>query len=371
MRELYVKCLLYADDEVILAPSVCGLQDMVTKMNDSVKKRSMKEEKVQLNAICIYVYIYTDCNSLKQVKEFKYDAVEVRSLHDMSGVSLKDKCKKSIVREQCGLKIDAGAKLENAIITSHSIRVMNFSLTANEIICVGRTRRRLPRRARGRAPARALRRPKLDYGNEVCHPLRLAPRMGETRTGEVRFGTLNVSGGIDDKIDDVCELMEYRRLDILRVNETKRKASSGAIKRGSFDTYWSGVDQNKGGCRGVYAPDMSKPLEKREEFWANVRDILIKCSRNERIVKLDDFNGLVGVLRDGYEKVLVRKVVSEKKKVWLDLLSAKTNYRAQRKGILKDMLKDAESTYKDAKTRAKEYVKRRKNETKERYEIRG
>ncbi|GBP41527.1 hypothetical protein EVAR_20332_1 [Eumeta japonica] len=38
----------------------------------------------------------------------------------------------------------------------------------------------------------------------------------------------------------------------------------------------------------------------------------------------------------------VRKVVSKKKKAWLDLLSAKTNHRVQRKDILKDKLKDAE-----------------------------
>ncbi|GBP82700.1 hypothetical protein EVAR_64588_1 [Eumeta japonica] len=55
---------------------------------------------------------------------------------------------------------------------------------------------------------------------------------------------------------------------------------------------------------GVYAPDMSKSLEERKEFWAVVRDILVNCDRNKRIVILNDFNGLVGVLPDGYEKVL-------------------------------------------------------------------
>ncbi|GBP45181.1 hypothetical protein EVAR_25886_1 [Eumeta japonica] len=55
----------------------------------------------------------------------------------------------------------------------------------------------------------------------------------------------------DDKIDDVCELMKDRRLDIICMNETKRKGSGGAIKRGSFDTYWSSVDQSQSGCCGV------------------------------------------------------------------------------------------------------------------------
>ncbi|GBP69658.1 hypothetical protein EVAR_49910_1 [Eumeta japonica] len=42
MDELSVNCLLYTDDQVILAPSACELQEMVNKMNDSVKKRGMK-----------------------------------------------------------------------------------------------------------------------------------------------------------------------------------------------------------------------------------------------------------------------------------------------------------------------------------------
>ncbi|GBP61773.1 hypothetical protein EVAR_96017_1 [Eumeta japonica] len=109
---------------------------------------------------------------------------------------------------------------------------------------------------------------------------------------------------MDDKIDDIYKLMKDRRLDILCVNETLRK--------------------------GVYAPDMSKQLEGWEEFWTEVRDILAKCDRNERII------------------MLVRKVVSEKKSR-LDLLSAKGNHRVQRKDALKYELKDAERTYKDAK----------------------
>ncbi|GBP31571.1 hypothetical protein EVAR_78150_1 [Eumeta japonica] len=51
---------------------------------------------------------------------------------------------------------------------------------------------------------------RLDCGNKVRHPLCLVLRRGETRTGEIHFGTLNVCGGMDDKIDDVCELMKDR-----------------------------------------------------------------------------------------------------------------------------------------------------------------
>ncbi|GBP92565.1 hypothetical protein EVAR_56662_1 [Eumeta japonica] len=79
MEELPVKCLLNADDQVILAPSVCWLQEMVNKMNDSVKKRGMK---VSVSKIKMMVFergeSRTECDKLiegekvEQVKSFIY-----------------------------------------------------------------------------------------------------------------------------------------------------------------------------------------------------------------------------------------------------------------------------------------------------------
>ncbi|GBP20371.1 hypothetical protein EVAR_14620_1 [Eumeta japonica] len=43
-------------------------------------------------------------------------------------------------------------------------------------------------------PYREIRSSRLDYDDEVCHPLRLVPRRGKTRTRKVRFGVLNVCG---------------------------------------------------------------------------------------------------------------------------------------------------------------------------------
>ncbi|GBP62501.1 hypothetical protein EVAR_44741_1 [Eumeta japonica] len=64
---------------------------------------------------------------------------------------------------------------------------------------------------------------RLDCSDEAQYSSRLVPRRGKTRTGEVCFGTLIVCGSMDDKVDDVFELMEERRLDIICVNETKTK----------------------------------------------------------------------------------------------------------------------------------------------------
>ncbi|XP_048481496.1 uncharacterized protein LOC125489526 [Plutella xylostella] len=55
---------------------------------------------------------------------------------------------------------------------------------------------------------------------------------------------------------------------------------------------------------GVYAPDMSKNISIREEFWESVRETLMICEDNEYVIMLGDFNGRVGVKRTGYESVL-------------------------------------------------------------------
>ncbi|GBP77054.1 hypothetical protein EVAR_45962_1 [Eumeta japonica] len=68
---------------------------------------------------------------------------------------------------------------------------------------------------------------------EFCYPSRLVSQMGETKIIEIHFSTLNMCGGI------------------------------------------------------------TKPLEEREEVWADVRNMLVTCDKNERIVMLADFNGWV------------------------------------------------------------------------------
>ncbi|GBP70557.1 hypothetical protein EVAR_47940_1 [Eumeta japonica] len=54
--------------------------------------------------------------------------------------------------------------------------------------------------------------------DEIRHPSHLVSRRGETRTAEVPFGILSVC--VDDRIDDICELMKSRRGGNLCVNET-------------------------------------------------------------------------------------------------------------------------------------------------------
>ncbi|GBP64042.1 hypothetical protein EVAR_44125_1 [Eumeta japonica] len=77
MDELSVKYLLYADNQVILTSSTCGLQEMVNKMNDSIKKRG---ESVNIGKTVVIMFekgkSTTECDTHidgekdEQVKEF-------------------------------------------------------------------------------------------------------------------------------------------------------------------------------------------------------------------------------------------------------------------------------------------------------------
>lgn len=79
MNELLIKCLLNADDQVILASSAEELQEMVTIMNVSLERKGME---VNVNKTKVIIFereeCMTGCNivigdeRVEQVKEFVY-----------------------------------------------------------------------------------------------------------------------------------------------------------------------------------------------------------------------------------------------------------------------------------------------------------
>ncbi|KAI5644163.1 reverse transcriptase (RNA-dependent DNA polymerase) domain-containing protein [Phthorimaea operculella] len=79
MNDLLVKCLLYADDQVILASSAEELQEMVNIMNEALKKKGMKVNVSKTKAMVLEKEdSTTECNIMieeervEQVKEFVY-----------------------------------------------------------------------------------------------------------------------------------------------------------------------------------------------------------------------------------------------------------------------------------------------------------
>lgn len=195
MNGLLVKCLLYADDQVLLASSADDLQEMVTCMNESFMKKGMK---VNVNKTKVMVLerdeIVTECkimigdDKVEQVEEFVYlgcmftrdgtcdgdierrvkagnringamhtfmkshnvskkarlavhdgvlaptlmygsecwvwqkrnesriNAVEMRSLRSMCGLTLNDRIRNSVIREKCGLKEDIVTRIEKGML---------------------------------------------------------------------------------------------------------------------------------------------------------------------------------------------------------------------------------------------------------------
>lgn len=90
----------------------------------------------------------------------------------------------------------------------------------------------------------------LHGGDAVRHPSCVVSRGGEKRLTESRFATLNVGGGMNKKLNEVLKLMDERKIDVLCVNETKRKGCD-TTTQGSYTAYWSGVPSSDRGCKGV------------------------------------------------------------------------------------------------------------------------
>ncbi|GBP12232.1 hypothetical protein EVAR_6404_1 [Eumeta japonica] len=98
----------------------CGLQQMIAKTSDSVKR------------VPIPMLIYGSESWVWQEKNgIRINAVGMRSLCNVCGVSLKGRCRNSDVGERCGLKEDVVARIEKRILRwlGHVERINESRLT--------------------------------------------------------------------------------------------------------------------------------------------------------------------------------------------------------------------------------------------------
>ncbi|GBP87513.1 hypothetical protein EVAR_86550_1 [Eumeta japonica] len=93
--KLSIKYLIYADDQVILAPSACGCRCGVLIPTLMYGRESWVWQRKNENRI---------------------NAVEMRSLRSMRGVSQDDRCRNSDVREWCDLKKDVVSRVQRGIL---------------------------------------------------------------------------------------------------------------------------------------------------------------------------------------------------------------------------------------------------------------
>ncbi|KAK3573700.1 hypothetical protein QTP86_032065, partial [Hemibagrus guttatus] len=179
---------------------------------------------------------------------------------------------------------------------------------------------------------------------------RTVHRQKEKRKGKsvgLRIGTLNV-GTMTGKGRKLADMMERRKVDILCVQETRRKGSKSRSIGAGFKLFYYGVDSKRNGVgvvlkeefvrnilavkrvsdrvmslkleiEGVmlnvvsgYAPQVGCELEERERFWSELHEVMESIPTVERVVIGADFNGHVGEGNTGDEEVMGKFGVKER-----------------------------------------------------------
>ena len=147
---------------------------------------------------------------------------------------------------------------------------------------------------------------------------------------------------MDGKLNEIIDMMDEKGLDIVCLNETKKKGR-GLCEKNGVNVIWSGVPEEEHAKQGVAAilskrmSECMKDFEcvsprliwirfkigitrifliigygpcdnvcdaEKDEFWENVRNVADKRNDNERLLLIGDLNGWVGTRRRGYERVL-------------------------------------------------------------------
>ncbi|MCJ8730702.1 hypothetical protein PDJAM_G00187490 [Pangasius djambal] len=136
---------------------------------------------------------------------------------------------------------------------------------------------------------------------------------------------------------ELADMMERRKVDILCVQETRRKGSKARSIGAGFKLFYYGVDSKRNGVGVVlkeefgrnvlevkrvsdrvmslkleidgvmlnvdsgYAPQVGCELEEKERFWSELDEVIESIPMGERVVIGADFNGHVGEGNTGDE----------------------------------------------------------------------
>jgi len=154
----------------------------------------------------------------------------------------------------------------------------------------------------------------------------------------MRLGTMNI-GTMTGKGNEIVDMMQRRKIDILCVQETRWKGSKARMMGNGYKMYYNGKDSRNGVgivlsealvesvievvrvsdrlmrirlvINGVvinivcaYAPQVGSDQEEKMSFWESMDNIMQEITQEERVFIGGDLNGHVGEGNEGEQEVL-------------------------------------------------------------------
>ena len=146
------------------------------------------------------------------------------------------------------------------------------------------------------------------------------------------MATLNV-GTLREKVEEIVDLMEKRKIDIMGVSETRMKDCGNKTVYKDYKLIYSGRNNGRHGVAlivnntladritftkqvnervigislkigendldvvQIYAPQQGRPTAEKEEFYQTLEDTIDAMPHKESMIIMGDFNGHVGVER--------------------------------------------------------------------------
>ncbi|KAK3553750.1 hypothetical protein QTP70_009196 [Hemibagrus guttatus] len=345
--------MMFADDIVICSESREQVEVNLERWRFALERRGMKVSRSKTEYMCVNERegsgtVRLQGEEVKKVQEFKYLGSTVQSNGEcgkevkkrvqagwngwrkVSGVlcdrkisaTIKGKVYRTVVRPamQYGLETVSLRKRQESELEVAELKMLRFSLGVTRLYRI-----------------------RNEYIRGTAHVGRLGDKVREARLRW--FGHVQRR---ERKGRELADMMESRKVDILCVQETRRKSRKAHSIGAGFKLFYYGVDSKRNGVgvvlkeeivrnvlevksvsdrvmslkleiEGVmlnvvsgYAPQVGCELDEKERFWSELDEVMESIPTAERVVIGADFNGHVGERNTGDEEVMGKFGVKER-----------------------------------------------------------